>query len=74
MSGKVLRNLRISAGLSGYVVSRQSAIGRSRLSEIERGHSDPKPGEVERIQRAIESLIEARDAVTARAAEVGWPM
>jgi len=74
MSGKTLRNLRVQAGLPGHLVSRESALARSRLSDIERGYVEPKPGEIDRIRRAIEALTRARAQVAERAAEVGWPM
>ena len=74
MSGKILRNLRVQAGLPGHFVCRQSGLGRSRLSDIERGYVEPSPSEVERIRRAIEDLTKAREEVAQLAAAVGWPM
>jgi transcriptional regulator with XRE-family HTH domain len=72
--GKKLREKRIGAAISGYAVCLKAGIGRSRLSEIERGHIQPSEDEVARLQAAIDQLIQARHKVEAVAAEVGWPL
>lgn len=74
MSGKILRSLRVQAGLPGHLVCRQGGLGRSRLSDIERGYVEPSQFEVEQIRKAIADLTRAKEQVAARAAEVGWPM
>ena len=74
MSGAKLKNLRQQSGISGYLVSQRSGIARSRLSEIERQHVEPRASEVERIERAIEELIKARREVSQVAERVGWPL
>jgi len=73
MTGEQLRRKRQAAGLSGYLVSRKSGVGRSRFSEIEHGHVDARRDEVERIERAIRELGEARQKLAQVAVEVGWP-
>jgi|HubBroStandDraft_5_1064220.scaffolds.fasta_scaffold259199_2 predicted transcriptional regulator len=74
MNGQTLRQRRLAAGIAGTLLSKRARIDRARLSHIERGYVEPSSSEVERIQRAIEDLTQARALVAARAAEVGWPM
>jgi transcriptional regulator with XRE-family HTH domain len=74
VTGKHLRNLRQQAGLAGYMVCRRSGIGRSRLSDLERGYAEPNESEIDRIENAIKELVEARERVVELAVRVGWPM
>jgi len=74
MNGQQLRQKRVTAGISGALVSKRTGIDRARLSHIERGYVNPSSSEVERIQRALGELEQARNRVARLAAEVGWPM
>jgi hypothetical protein len=74
MSAKELKAKRVNAGISGHLVCLKTGIGRSRLSDIERGYVTATEKESEVIQKAIEELIEAREKVTRVATEVGWPV
>ena len=74
MNGKALRDLRIHAGLPGYLICQRSGLGRSRLSDIERGYVEPSNSETERIKDAIKNLVEAKERVNRVAVKVGWPM
>jgi hypothetical protein len=55
------------------MVCARAAIGRGRLSEIERGQVLAPREELARIQRALDELMEARRQVVQFAEEVGWP-
>jgi hypothetical protein len=70
MVGKTLRAKRIGAAISGCL---KAGIGRSRLSDIERGHVQPSEQEIARLHAAVDELLRARQRVEAVAAEVGWP-
>lgn len=72
-AGQVVRDRRIHARLTGLLVSARSGVGRSRLSDIERGYIIPRAEELVRINAAIDSLNEARRAMERTASEVGWP-
>ena len=74
MVGIELRRERERVGLAGYLVCRESGVGRSRLSDIEREYVEPSPSEVDRIQSAIEKLTRAKKRVAEVAKEVGWPL
>jgi predicted transcriptional regulator len=74
MSGIELRNKRQQIGIPGYILCRKAGIGRSRLSDIERGYVQPSQGEIDKINRALEELTRAKKQLEATAAECGWPV
>ena len=74
MSGNDLGLLRKDAGLPGHLVCIESGVGRSRLSDIERGYVHASPAEVQRIQAAIKRLAQAKSKVARVATRVGWPL
>jgi predicted transcriptional regulator len=74
MNGIDLRNRRQHIGIAGHLVCRRAGIGRSRLSDIERGYVQPSQAEVDRIGRALEELARAKEKLEATAAECGWPI
>ena len=74
MGFKELRRKRMVAEIPGRLVSSRAGISTSRLSEVERGLVPSAPDELERIERALDYLIAARQKVAAVAAEVGWPL
>jgi hypothetical protein len=73
MSGFELRTKRAAARIDGQtVVLRMGGrMYRSRLSDIERGRVNAKPGEIEGISDAIDSIIAERSKIAALAAEHG---
>ena len=73
MIGSTLRQKRLEMGIPGHLVCTKASVGRSRLSDIERGYVRPSDGELTRIRRALEELISAKQKLAAVAAEVGWP-
>jgi transcriptional regulator with XRE-family HTH domain len=74
MTGYILRQRRISAGISGSLLCARTGIDRSRLSHIERQSVKPSITQMEQLARALEELIEAKRKVTAAAKEYGWPV
>jgi len=73
MTGTELRNMRQRAGLAGHLICKKAGIGRSRLSDIERGYAHPSAVEVTLLERALDELIKAKEKMIAVAAECGWP-
>lgn len=73
MTPQELRSKRMALALPGLVVCARAGIGRSRLSDIERGLVVPRPDELTRLSQAIESLATAQARMRKVAAEVGWP-
>jgi len=74
MSGIDLRNRRQQIGIPGHLLCRRAGIGRSRLSDIERGYVQPSQAEMDRIDRALEELSRAKEKLEATATECGWPI
>jgi len=68
-----LKSKRLVAGISGTVLCAKAKISRSRLSLIERGCVNPRPEEVDRINAALDQLIQAKSVIDRVAASMGWP-
>ena len=66
--------IRSKAGISGAVLCRRAQMGRSRLSDIERGYVDASPTELARLDAALNELIQAKRRVCLAAEEAGWPL
>lgn len=64
---------RTAAGIVGKVLCNKAGIARSRLSDIEREYVIPSPQELERIDKALDELIQAKSFIDRVAASVGWP-
>ena len=60
MTGELLKKRRIEAGISGAVLCRQVAMGRTRLCNIERGYLQITAAELERLLGALEELVNLR--------------
>lgn len=73
MTGCEIRRRRVSAGIAGDVLCRKAAIGRTRLSSIERGYIQASQAELMRITQALEALSVAKQRLIAVAEELGWP-
>jgi predicted transcriptional regulator len=73
MIGSDLRHKRLEMGIAGHLVCTKAGVGRSRLSDIERGYVQPSDVELTRICRALEELISAKTKLAAAAVKVGWP-
>jgi transcriptional regulator with XRE-family HTH domain len=56
------------------VLCARAGIGRTRLSDIERGHVLPSDETFNRIDTALSELIRAKQKLAALAIEVGWPL
>ena len=74
MNTRDLRYKRVSHGISGRLLCAKAGIDRSRLSDIERQYVEPSDDELERIEKALGALIQAKEKVVKVAAEVGWPL
>jgi transcriptional regulator with XRE-family HTH domain len=68
-----LRAKRAAAGIPGNILCQKVGIARSRLSDIEREYVIPSPQELERIDKALDELIQAKSFIDRVAASVGWP-
>lgn len=66
-----LTQARRGSGLSGIAVCRKAGISRTRLSDLERGHTIPSPRELERIASAIGELLAAQTEVRQLAVQLG---
>jgi len=69
-----LKSKRTAAGISGSVLCAKTGLSRSRLSLIERGYVSPATEELQRIDTALDELIQAKAVIERVAASVGWPM
>jgi transcriptional regulator with XRE-family HTH domain len=73
MTGPELRLKRNAAGIAGSLVCQRAGIGRSRLSDIERGYVKPRVEEFEKIVLALALLIQTKSVIDRAAASIGWP-
>jgi transcriptional regulator with XRE-family HTH domain len=73
MTLKELRSKRIAAEIPATLLAARTKINRSRLSNLERGYSQPTGEELERLRIGLDELIAAKSAVDQLAASVGWP-
>jgi len=73
VTGARLRTTRVSAGISGALLCKRAGIGRSRLSDIERGHVVPSHETLKRVETALEDLIRTKRRLAALAIQEGWP-
>jgi transcriptional regulator with XRE-family HTH domain len=71
-TARALRSQRIAAEIPATLLAAKAKVNRCRLSNIERGYVLPTAQELERLQTALEELIEAKAAVDLVAASVGW--
>jgi hypothetical protein len=74
MKGSEPRVKRVSAGVSGAILCLKAGVGRTRLSGIERGTISMAPAEADRIEEALNELINAKkkaDEVAGLASLVG---
>jgi transcriptional regulator with XRE-family HTH domain len=68
-----LRAKRIAAEISATHLSVRAKVNRSRLTDIERGYTQPTEVELKRLHPALEELIRAKSAIDQVAASVGSP-
>lgn len=60
-TGVELRQLRDMARLSQFQLSIRTGIPRDRLSRFECGYSKPTPGELQKLETAIDQAIDERN-------------
>lgn len=73
MSSERLRTTRVSARISGAILCKRAGIGRTKLSDIERGHVVPSAAILRRIETALADLIRTKRKLAVIAAREGWP-
>lgn len=74
MTAKNLRAKRATAGISGQVVCQVSGISRAKLSDIEREYIVATPEELQRINDAIEQVLQTRQGLTKLAEDAGMAL
>lgn len=70
---QTLRARRKSCDITATLVALKARVNRSRLSAIERGYIQPTDEEMERLQTALNDLIQAKAAIQKTATDHGWP-
>jgi transcriptional regulator with XRE-family HTH domain len=73
ISATTIRAKRTAAGIVGQVLCRRCGIGRTRLSDIERGYVTAAPEELARLDSALDELIKTKSIVENLATSMGWP-
>jgi hypothetical protein len=74
LTGAVLREKRMEAGIAGSVLCCKAAIGRSRLCAIERGYIAARNGELRQLFSALNELVTVRRTVRKLEVQMGWPV
>jgi transcriptional regulator with XRE-family HTH domain len=69
--GPQLRAKRAAHRIPGTAVATKVGTSRSRFSEIERGYLKPPAEELNRINQAIDEIIQERQQLTKLAADAG---
>jgi len=68
-----IRSKRFAAEISATLLAARAKVNRSRLSNLERGYSQPTEEELTRLTSALEQLLDAKAAIREVADSVGWP-
>jgi transcriptional regulator with XRE-family HTH domain len=63
----------MSSDITATLVAMKANLNRSRLSAIEHGYIQPTDEEMERLQKALDHLIQAKAAIQRAATANGWP-
>lgn len=71
MTGEILRQKRVAAGIAGHAVCQRAGISRSRLSDIERGYVTATGEELRRIDEGIDQIIRTKQDLAKLADEAG---
>ncbi len=74
ITGSSIKSKRAGAGIAGAVLCKKAGLTRNRLTDIERGYATPSFEELERVNTALDQLIEAKASIQRSAAAAGWPM
>jgi transcriptional regulator with XRE-family HTH domain len=73
MTGEILKAKRTAARIPGEVLCRKAAIGRTRLSGIERGYIHTTECELKRLFTVLDEIVTVRREVRKLALRLGWP-
>jgi transcriptional regulator with XRE-family HTH domain len=68
-----LRSKRVAAEIPATLLAAKARVNRSRLSNLERGYAQPTEDELQRLNTALDKLIQAKSVIDRAAASVGWP-
>ena len=68
-----LRSKRVTAEIPATLLAAKAKVNRSRLSNLERGYAQPTEDELQRLNAALDQLIQAKSVIDRAAASVGWP-
>ena len=71
---KELRSKRVAAEIPATLLAARARVNRSRLSNLERGYAEPVEEELQRLNTALDQLIQAKSVIDRAAASVGWPI
>ena len=71
MTAKMIRTKRVAAGIPGHAVCRVARISRTKLSDIEQEYAISTPEELQRIDDAIEQILDTRKHLAKLAADAG---
>lgn len=71
MTATNIRAKRAAAGITGHAVCRLARISRAKLSDIEREHVIAPPGDLQRIDSAIDQIFRTRQHLARLATEAG---
>jgi transcriptional regulator with XRE-family HTH domain len=66
-----IRAKRTAAGIPGHAVCQVAGISRTKLSDIEQEYATPTPEELQRIDSAIEQILDTRKHLAKLAADAG---
>jgi predicted transcriptional regulator len=73
-TAKEIRSKRAAAEIPATLLALKAKVNRSRLSGIERGYVQATSDELQRLQMALDELIEAKAILDRVAASMGWPV
>lgn len=73
-TAKEIRSKRAAAEIPATLLALKAKVNRSRLSGIERGYVQATADELQRLQTALDELIEAKSVIDRVAASMGWPV
>jgi len=67
----MIRTKRVAAGIPGHAVHQVAHISRTKLSDIEQEYAVSTPEELQRIDHAIEQILDTRRHIAKLAADAG---
>jgi hypothetical protein len=71
MTGRSLRAKRAAAGIPGHAVCRVAKMSRAKLSDIERENVAATPEQIQRLDAAIDQIVQTKRHVERLAKAAG---